>query len=828
MLKPLLITILLYLAMPGKGLPQSSTQPSVSNAVYHPASQDKESWQRLNLWLSSTFILAVKEGQVDLDSCLLIASRSLGMSRLSILAEAIADPELLAHSQWIDRREPGNGIRLLSQATGKKRLQLLILLGSYYAFQPDNYYRYKDSVEYFLTKAVNEGKALKEERLGRQALCLLGKMYVQVNDKKGDSIYNQLITQCKAAGDEETEARALAYRGIYTPASAVTVQNKITDLQKASELYHTLNNIEGEINALTDIGYLMIIMGQLQYGYEAFLKALHLVETIHYPYTHYNTDALTMVTVFQGKFGDPLKYSLQTIKVAESNRDSIGWGYFYSRLSNLYQLEGNEKKIRDMAQKAIQRFIIDRNPAVYNTLNDEISHMQTEGREKEALDLTLGISKKVNAPVTFTEQFFYHMALANCYTNLRMLDRAEMHVLKMDSLETKAESIRGPLRRVAINDQYGHIFYRKGQYRKAREYFEKHFLIPSPAQRSLINDLDKYRSLIFIDSALGDNAAGLVHYKKYTQLLDSSFQVQKIRQAEELQVLYQTEEKENRIALLNEQSKVEQANLKQATLIKNMTIAGIIGVLIIAALLYRQSRLRKRNNTVVTHKNEQLQHFLTEKEWLLKEIHHRVKNNLQIVMSLLNSQSAFIDNDAALTAIHDSQHRVHAMALIHQKLYNSENVSSINMPFYIRELVSYLSDSFNIGQRIRFEFALEPLEMDVSQAVPLGLVLNEAITNAIKYAFPDGRNGEISILLSKTASNQYLLRISDNGIGMPSDFNNKKPGSLGMSLMKGLSEDLDGSLSIENNNGTTIKILFAHDTNIKRPDILAGSFVSNN
>ena len=105
-------------------------------------------------------------------------------------------------------------------------------------------------------------------------------------------------------------------------------------------------------------------------------------------------------------------------------------------------------------------------------------------------------------------------------------------------------------------------------------------------------------------------------------------------------------------------------------------------------------------------------------------------------MSLLNSQSAYINNEPALTAIHDSQHRVHAMSLIHQKLYSSENVSSIDISLYIRELVSYLADSFNTGQRIRFEFDVEPLELDVSQAVPLGLILNEAITNSIKYAFP--------------------------------------------------------------------------------------------
>ena len=197
-------------------------------------------------------------------------------------------------------------------------------------------------------------------------------------------------------------------------------------------------------------------------------------------------------------------------------------------------------------------------------------------------------------------------------------------------------------------------------------------------------------------------------------------------------------------------------------------------------------------------------------------------------MSLLNSQSAYIDNDAALTAIHDSQHRVHAMSLIHQKLYGSENVSSIDMSFYIRELVSYLADSFNTGQRIRFELKIEPLELDVSQAVPVGLILNEAITNSIKYAFPNGENGVISITLSPTEPDHCLLIISDNGIGMPPRLDNKKPGSLGMSLMAGLSEDLDGTFSIENNNGTIIKISFIHDKGAKKPSTLAASFVSNN
>jgi len=135
---------------------QSSTSSKISTYSYHPASEDKESWQRLNLWLSSTFILAVKEGQIDLDSCLYRASRSLGLTRYSILAEGIDDPELPAQSQWVDRRQPEEGFNLLAQAKGKKHLQLLILLGSYYAFQPGSYVLYKDSVEHYLSKAVSE------------------------------------------------------------------------------------------------------------------------------------------------------------------------------------------------------------------------------------------------------------------------------------------------------------------------------------------------------------------------------------------------------------------------------------------------------------------------------------------------------------------------------------------------------------------------------------------------------------------------------------------------------------------------------------------------
>jgi two-component system, sensor histidine kinase PdtaS len=807
--------ILLGLLITLEGQSQSSTNAGIPGYSYYPPQEDKQSWQRLNLLLSSTFINVVNEGQIDLDSSLYMASRSLGLSRFSILAEGMDDPELVEQSQWIDRRDPGNGIRLLSKATGRKHLELLILLGSYYAFEPMGYRQYRDSVEYFLTLAMSESKLLKEEKLGRQALCLLGKIYVQVNDNKGDSIYNLLIAQCRKAGDKETEARAFVYRSRYSPPMRATIQKKADDSQLAADIYRGLGNPEGEINALTDVGYLMTITGRLESAKEVFLKALNLAESIRFPYTHYNAQGLSMITTFQGKFGEPLRYTLQMIKIAESCRDSIGWGYFHSNLAQMLKVEGREQEGLEITQKAIDRFVIDRNPTVYNLLIDVIDNLGNLGRAKEALALTLGISKKVNKPATFTDQFFYHHAFAACYLNLDRLDLAEMHIRKMDSLETKAESIRGPLRRTAIYDLLAHISMKRRQYLKAREYFEKHFTTPAMAMRTLFTDMKVYRSLLVVDSMLGDHASTISHIKKYTQLLDSSFKVTKIRQAEELQVMYQIHEKESQIASLTQQAKLEKANSQQAALQKNVTIAGIIAVLVIAGLLYWQNRFKQKNNKLITAnnkeitlKNEQLQQLLSDKEWLLKEVHHRVKNNLQIVMSLLNSQSAYIDNEAAITAIQDSRHRLHAIALIHQKLYKSENISLIAMPAYINELVTYLYDSFDTGKRIVFEQAVEPVSLDVSQTIPLGLIINESIVNAIKYAFPGQRKGVVSIRLQHAGADHLVLDISDDGVGLPPQFDIKEHNSLGLDLMKGLTKQLNGNLSIESNKGVHVMVRF--------------------
>ncbi|RYZ35462.1 MAG: sensor histidine kinase, partial [Sphingobacteriales bacterium] len=216
---------------------------------------------------------------------------------------------------------------------------------------------------------------------------------------------------------------------------------------------------------------------------------------------------------------------------------------------------------------------------------------------------------------------------------------------------------------------------------------------------------------------------------------------------------------------------------------------------------------KQRSNKKISHQNVALQRLVEEKEWLLKEVHHRVKNNLHTVVSLLESQSAFLRDDA-LAAVLNSQNRVYTMSLIHQKLYKSNNSTTLNMATYLPELVHYLQESYDVRNRIKFNCRVQDLQLNGSMAVPVGLIVNEAVTNSIKYAFAEAKSAEITITLLVDENKDARLCIADNGCGIQKVAIQSHHDSLGLSLMKGLCEDIGGQFRIDNNNGTRVMICF--------------------
>lgn len=198
---------------------------------------------------------------------------------------------------------------------------------------------------------------------------------------------------------------------------------------------------------------------------------------------------------------------------------------------------------------------------------------------------------------------------------------------------------------------------------------------------------------------------------------------------------------------------------------------------------------------------------LAEKEVLLKEIHHRVKNNLQVVSSLLNLQSRAIKDEAAQTALRESRARVNAMALVHETLYSARDFSNLDMSGYVGRLMRGIIHSFMGGAEVSFSSEICDCSLSVDTAVSLGLILNELVSNALKYAFADGRRGKLKIGLAK-GTEGYLLSVEDDGPGLPADFDPLKAKSLGMQLVTTLAKQISGAVEVSSVKGTRIVVRF--------------------
>ena len=214
---------------------------------------------------------------------------------------------------------------------------------------------------------------------------------------------------------------------------------------------------------------------------------------------------------------------------------------------------------------------------------------------------------------------------------------------------------------------------------------------------------------------------------------------------------------------------------------------------------------------------EQINASLREKEVLLKEIHHRVKNNLQVISSLLNLQSDYVSDQQALKVLQDSQHRIRSMALIHEKLYQPQDLGRIDFAEYIRDLAAYLFRSYNAGARaITWSIEADDVFLGIDSALPSGLILNELISNSLKHAFspdmdkPSGWVGQIRVELLTNDDHMMTLMVTDNGAGLPAGLDFRNTTSLGLQLVNTLVDQLDGTIElVGSSEGTTFKITFA-------------------
>lgn len=257
---------------------------------------------------------------------------------------------------------------------------------------------------------------------------------------------------------------------------------------------------------------------------------------------------------------------------------------------------------------------------------------------------------------------------------------------------------------------------------------------------------------------------------------------------------------QQRITTLELQEALQSARVSN----QRIAIAGLLAVLLVLGILLYQVFRQKGQ---IEQQNKLIQRSLKEKDVLMREIHHRVKNNLQVISSLLSIQSRQVTEQVAVDALNEGRSRVQTMSLIHQDLYQHENLTGIAIRTYFEKLIQNLFDTYNISrEQIRVEAHIDDLILDVDTVIPLGLVINELITNALKYAFPTGK-GRIEVILREEDDGLYLS-VADNGVGIASPQEVIDGNSYGYELIQALVDKLEGELEINGQQGTQVVAVF--------------------
>jgi two-component sensor histidine kinase len=623
----------------------------------------------------------------------------------------------------------------------------------------------------------------------------------------------QAFRQLTRYGTLDDQAQAILEHGATYSNNDQEIADKIKYYEQGAALYGRLNQTLKQAQLKEFIGDLYHVKRDYSIALQVLTESLDLYQRVHYDRLQGIYALMGVVYSELDIYVKALQYNLLAIKTAEKVGDNSSLMLaIYNRLGVFYaDTYGDSLAIYYYTKGLNLARRLSDSAGIQNLLNNLSDVYKRQGLYQQALD-TLRVAEAIQPVTDDNDRAYFAMGYLRILIPQRNLTEGRRYFDQLVLLYQNGnlnERVKQSVRlQLATYLQASKQYAASVPYLTSYNQLKKEY--PLSIQRSAIAERLWSRS----DSAAGNLSGALVHYQEYKKLADSASSIDKAHQMGQLQLAFETEKKDKDIAQLQHRDALQQTTLLREKNIRHVIIGAVIILLAFCGTLYQAYRIKQKANgqleaqqQAIHKQNEQLKKLLGEKEWLLKEIHHRVKNNLQIVISLLNSQSAYLDNEAAIAAIQNSQHRMHAMSLIHQKLYQTDNLTTINMPWYFRELAEYMKHCFSVERKIEFALNIAPVELDVVQAVPVGLILNEAVSNAIKYAFPGERRGIISIALQATGGNCQLT-IADNGIGLPEGFNPENSDSLGMNLMQGLSAQLGGGLELLNNNGLFIRLQF--------------------
>jgi two-component sensor histidine kinase len=523
--------------------------------------------------------------------------------------------------------------------------------------------------------------------------------------------------------------------------------------------YKAIKDSRGQATTYFKIGWVHKRKGNIEQALIVDLEALKLMEALNDKagiagaYSRISEDLNK-----QGRHQEALEYALKTIDISKKNKLDTELAYAYTSAGDTYMALGNYQESYNYFNKSVvlAKTMDFSKYDLLNFSNNRANALKRMGKYLEAkkeYESTLAEAKEIN----------YENAIYVITANL-----GEINLL----LGNYEDALKYQLQTVNLQETNG----------------------------DLSNLTENYDHVSTIYEKMGNYVKALEYQKKARVMRDSTAAIESDKVMSNLLTQYETAKKEETI-------KTQEATIsqQQKTQILYIAIAAILTFSLIGMLTSMRNIRKKRKKLQVL--NLELETKNKQNELLLREIHHRVKNNLELVKSLISLQSAQLEDSATKDAMIASQNRVQSMGIIHQKLYQGDNLGSIEMKDYFINLSEGILDTFNQEDQVKIECAMDHLELDVDTAVPIGLIVNELLTNALKYAFPENKKGNIQISLLIDKPDVLTLRVVDNGIGKTQGIAPKGTG-FGSQLIKLLTQQLNGEMQEENTNGTSVLFHF--------------------
>ena len=515
---------------------------------------------------------------------------------------------------------------------------------------------------------------------------------------------------------------------------------------KAITGYTAIDNKKGQATTLFKIAWVYKKKGEIDQAMAADLKASHLMETlgdqqgIAAAYERVCED-LTR----QGRLKEARNYAQSAIDICGKNQLADEMVYALTMASDVAIAAGNNQQAFDYFDRILKLALAQKfnEISLADFSNNRGNALKRLGRYPDAL-------RDYQTALAIASKSDYANAISATIANL-----GEVNML----MGNYKEALTYQLQTVRLQEKYN----------------------------DLSNITENYLHVSTIYEHLGDYKSALDYHKKALLIRDRIASVESDAAMAKMLAQYETKKKETTIA--SQQHEIYQQ--KKVQWLGAGVVVLLAGLLVFGFISYRS---RSKRNPMLSAKN-------AENELLLKEIHHRVKNNLEVVSSLLALQSAQTDDMNTKDAMQESQNRVQSIGIVHQKLYQGNNLGAIEMKDYFLNLSESILDSFGADKRVSIECAMEKLDLDIDTAVPLGLIVNELITNTLKYAFPKGGNGKVLIKLEKSKDGILHLEVSDNGVGKSGL---TKGTGFGGQLVSLLTRQLSGSMREETENGTRV------------------------